>query len=233
MYNRPYTIDSGNDLLILTRQADFYCALPIVSATLSAALIEGKLFKELDWSKKTENDRDFEEGCFFMIMERLLYMGLKLRHRLLFRECFIHIVGLWQHHKNKSAKIMRDPVVRLLVEKAHAELNTKILKVFQSALFIALKDPQKLPKQEKEVLSGDFGSPEQTAQFWRLALIRATVRTDWDESDFPKRPIKILLASNLVFDRTGFGAGEGIYERVFLCADIADEDMPWEDAVDW
>jgi len=38
----------------------------------------------------------------------------------------------------------------------------------------------------------------------------------------------------LVLDRTGFGAGEGPYHDTYLCAELEDEDMPWDAAeFDW
>ncbi|KAF8853702.1 hypothetical protein BDZ45DRAFT_598173, partial [Acephala macrosclerotiorum] len=37
MYNRPYTVDYVFEIVDLTRLADYYCALPIVSATLNSA----------------------------------------------------------------------------------------------------------------------------------------------------------------------------------------------------
>ena len=43
MYNRPYSIESVDELDRLTELADFYYALPIVSATLTDALLNGEI----------------------------------------------------------------------------------------------------------------------------------------------------------------------------------------------
>jgi hypothetical protein len=43
-----------------------------------------------------------------------------------------------------------------------------------------------------------------------------------------------LMVNTLVLDQTGWAAGEGGYQDYFLCADIFDEDMPWNpDAIDY
>jgi hypothetical protein len=37
MYNRPYRIESPDELIVITKLADYYCALPIVSSTIGGA----------------------------------------------------------------------------------------------------------------------------------------------------------------------------------------------------
>jgi hypothetical protein len=86
MYNRPYGIASPSELIAITALADFYYALPIVSATLSAALLGSAMFKEFH----------IEDGvnCLFAYTSPfLIFEAQKLRHPVLFRECFIHVVA--------------------------------------------------------------------------------------------------------------------------------------------
>ena len=46
--------------------------------------------------------------------------------------------------------------------------------------------------------------------------------------------LKKLLMSNLSLDRSGDEASAGIYTSSFLCADIPDEDLPWDSSeLDW
>jgi hypothetical protein len=46
--------------------------------------------------------------------------------------------------------------------------------------------------------------------------------------------LRDLLVNNLVLDRTGYAAGEGDYESYFLCANVEEEEMPWDKGeVDW
>lgn len=235
MYNRPYTIDSGADLKILLRQADFYCALPIVSATLTGALIEGNLFKNLWWPlDRSGKDQDLNEGRFIGIMEHMLYAAIQLRHRVLFRECFIHIIGLWKQHSQVCDAITADPVLLAMIDRAHSALDIKISWATQLMLHHTLSSHTG-PRKARYPL--DITPPTQTAEYWKSVLSEISS----EESDSMFAPVgslllgavSSLLTNNLVLDQTRFGPGEGNYKREFLCAEIADEDMPWDDAVDW
>lgn len=71
MYNRPYSIRDVLDLQNLTKLADFYCALPIVSATLTGALMSGGI---LDGG---QTNTDLAHRCGNIIL-----VAKKLRHAL-------------------------------------------------------------------------------------------------------------------------------------------------------
>ena len=47
MYNKPYVLGEMFDLQRMTRQADYYCALPVVSASLSTAFWHSPKFLKL------------------------------------------------------------------------------------------------------------------------------------------------------------------------------------------
>lgn len=51
-----------------------------------------------------------------------------------------------------------------------------------------------------------------------------------EEFAYLEDSVQQALANNLVLDRSRYGPGESEtrYERYFLCAELADDDMPWD-----
>lgn len=76
---------------LLTRLADYYCALPVVSETLKGALLKsriiGKYFRHqenLFWTCECKENS-----------VPLLLLARKLRHEILFKQFLIQTVGRW------------------------------------------------------------------------------------------------------------------------------------------
>ena len=78
IYVKPYHIICYNDLFTLTRQAGFYCALPIVSRTLDLALHSSQDFV----------DRIPDNRC------GVFKLAAKLRNKVLFRKALVWIADL-------------------------------------------------------------------------------------------------------------------------------------------
>lgn len=92
MYSRPYTIKSVEELSTLTQIADFYCALPIVSVTLTDALLDSPIFLKRENGNSTACTKDqLAEDC-----DSMIFIAQKLRSSVLFHECLIHIVANWK-----------------------------------------------------------------------------------------------------------------------------------------
>ncbi|KAF7903496.1 uncharacterized protein EAF01_006545 [Botrytis porri] len=96
MYSTPYTIKDFEELSTLTRIADFYCALPIVSATLTGALIDSPIFlkREVEDPSACTKDQLAED------YDSMIFLAQKLRNPILFRECLVHIVANWKDKDN-------------------------------------------------------------------------------------------------------------------------------------
>jgi len=75
MYNRPYTIECLNELRIITNPADFSCALPILSGTITGALPGSPLFKY----DTADEDREW----FSKFGPEFLFIAQKLRNAVL------------------------------------------------------------------------------------------------------------------------------------------------------
>ncbi|KAL3419781.1 hypothetical protein PVAG01_08279 [Phlyctema vagabunda] len=81
MYGRLYMIKTVEEFAILVRLADFYCSLPVLSATVMGALLLGDFFQQ---RKEPRN---------FFANPILLALAIKIRQPVLFREFFVHVVA--------------------------------------------------------------------------------------------------------------------------------------------
>lgn len=101
IYTRPYTIMSCEELEDLTNLADFYRALPILSATIVTALIGSPIF-----TRKNKYSTEFA-----LRAHELLFIAEKLRNKVLWTECFVHVVGRWKGIQNdNNDAFVRDPI---------------------------------------------------------------------------------------------------------------------------
>jgi len=82
--NRPYTIQSPQELKDLAALADYYCALPILSATLASGLVSSPMFRCLDL---------YQEDGFVASAAELIHVAKKLRHPILFRSGLCILLG--------------------------------------------------------------------------------------------------------------------------------------------
>jgi hypothetical protein len=123
-YNRPYTIASVSGLHILVHLADFYCSLPIISATIISALLGSPMFKNDPDPESSMYNEFFSESC------RLILVAQKLRHAVLFRECFIQVVGNFNDPlfmKHQIEDLRKGDALWNLLSAEYAELCRKIL----------------------------------------------------------------------------------------------------------
>lgn len=139
MYNRPYFITKVEHLRHLASLSDFYCALPIVSATLTGALFNSPIFRP---------DPLVRNLCLFaQSRQTILLWAKKLRHPLLFREAFIHVVAGWHAVSMRCQAIRDDARLASLISSAHSQLQTALLKAHQ-ALLLAMLQPKPAIRSE-------------------------------------------------------------------------------------
>ncbi|CAG8955889.1 hypothetical protein HYFRA_00008739 [Hymenoscyphus fraxineus] len=238
MYHRPYTIDSASDILELTRVADFYCALPIVSATLSGSLISSEYFAKKHFIKGKDNP-DF---VWYRAPE-LLLAAYRLRHAILFRECLIHTVDfldasrrLSRDDRYKSYHLLdqNDVLYRIVLEHHNLKCQ-KIMKVNMEQIKLA-QDPKVsfLPSAETlEIIETE--RPDMNAKYFRAVRQELAAQKLGGPEKPLMKALDDLLKSNLVLDKTGRSPGEdGIYECSFQACDADKVVLPWnEDEIDW
>ncbi|KAF5872471.1 uncharacterized protein Bfra_005831 [Botrytis fragariae] len=231
MYSSPYTIKDVEELSTLTRIADFYCALPIVSVTLPSALLDSPIFSKREVEDITACTKNqLAEDCNFMI-----FIAQKLRNSVLFRECLIHIAANWKDADNfKFHRARNDETIRCVIKLEFSQLEEMIIRL-KHALWVAAIVTKLLPgapeltrvlaAAEKDYISFER-EPKKAVTFWKnlSAKLAHVVR----DGDFLKSKVGSLLANNLVLDRTNDGPGEGCYKHCFLCTEIADSEFPWD-----
>jgi hypothetical protein len=233
MYIQPYLIEDVSELLVFVRLADYYCCLPVVSGTLSGALLGSPIFKRRDTDSVDDNEgQDFAHKA-----GELIFAAKKLRHPVLFRECFIHLVANL-HDKNYMVDdlpaLRGDKDLWLLLNEAKSSLRQRILAAQHEVLTASLQG-NFLAGFKTLACDKLCDNSEESAYFFRCLLEhREDVHHHQDELEDMFSFIENLLRNNLVFDQTDYGAGEGPYEFCFLSAELADEDMPWDvTEVDW
>ncbi|CZR63412.1 uncharacterized protein PAC_13309 [Phialocephala subalpina] len=194
MYNRPYTITFWTELRLITSFADYYCALPILSATLNGALIGSPLF-HLDDDGTGGTRSEFGNNA-----HQIILIALKLRY--------------------KHAEL-----TRLVTEEYDRNCRTQspLCSMF-SGILVAGEI-----KYGKEM--SPYRPPARSPNFFRKLLSPGFAKSEPSEL---KTSLKAVMVNNLVLDKSGCGAGEGPYLTYLLCANIKDEDLPWDrDEVDW
>ncbi|TGO67895.1 hypothetical protein BELL_0863g00030 [Botrytis elliptica] len=237
MYSSPYTIRDVEELSTLTRIADFYCALPIVSATLTSAFLDSSIFSKRQVEEPNACTKDqLAEDC-----DSMIFIAQKLRNSVLFRECLIHIVANWKDTKNfKFHRTRNDDTICCLIESELSQLYELTI-MSQHTLWVAAIVTQLSPgapeltkvlaDAEKDHISFER-EPKKAVTFWKN--LSAKLAQVGGAACFLQSKLEPLLASSLVLDRTNDGPGEGCYKHCFLCTEIADNELPWDTTpADW
>ncbi|TVY78170.1 hypothetical protein LSUE1_G004185 [Lachnellula suecica] len=221
IHNKPFVINSPQELDAATKLADYYCALPAFSNAVSGALIRSPaLISSLDFD------------AFDMIQT-----AMKLRNAALFRDCVIHLLGPFH-----------EPQFILPALWIDADADLLRLKDILSALHDKLWG--KIARVDHEILSTVFGDAERGLNVWYHDAVKdaATSSQVPDEYGFlvvnlpkyyyemyhnpkvlesVKRHIAPLLRVNLQLGTRGVAQAE-VSNCWFLCVTVKDEDLPWD-----
>jgi len=132
-YGESYPLNGVPELKRMTRIADYYCALPVLSRSISLPLSRG----------------DFSIECKSSLSSiELIEIATKLHHRDLFRECVIWLAGSWSRCDPDLSKLNRkvQRIIRnarngiyALVAKVHREVR-----LLEEILFFSLLNQKKL-----------------------------------------------------------------------------------------
>lgn len=203
----------------MTELADYYRALPALSRTLDGALLKSTVFSS---------------HIRFHTVE-LFSAAAKLRNAFLFRECLIWIVG-----PNNAPKYTKlgDRQLRLIAKAAHSDLLAEAAALCQKII----RERQMTGSLVNAYPEGFFDKLEFCDGFptegdrdvllfpWYFRCINQRTNAQW-------QPLIStgLMKSNLVLDRISEAGDDSCgCADYFLCAEIADEDLPWdEEELDW
>ncbi|TGO45071.1 hypothetical protein BCON_0426g00020 [Botryotinia convoluta] len=238
-YGKSWVIKNTEVLQLVTELADYYCALPIVSKSMQGALFLSP---------------EFCKSVFFGETRILLDLAFKLRSPEIFRECMICLVGEWQEKMgdpNKSPPEMlynprlTNPKLNELAIKLHSQICAKICATQQAIVYNCQLYPNdieiktKIGKSYLEKIKSR--EAEYTIYHGRISLPEY-FQAFAEESQGNFSPaVKDILKNELIFNKF-LRAGDiefplNLFQEIqsyFLCAEIKDEDLPWDlNATDW
>ncbi|CCD49672.1 hypothetical protein H4I96_05279 [Botrytis cinerea] len=207
MYGKSFTLDSFHDIDYLAKVADFYGALPVVSRTLDAVFFRSPKFVE----QIPDNAGS------------LLKIAYKLRNRTLYKECMIHVAGRWKSDPCISEDDM-DLRIRVLVAYGGVCDNLVTANHELMRLIVEFRAEHKI-HSDLRFITMHYSSS--LAVYYRM-IYENHYNAEIDQT------IAKVLSSHLILDPSKLGAGQGKYKDYFLCAEIRDKELPWdEEEDDW
>lgn len=216
----------------MTKHAEYYCCLPIVSHSLWGPLANSPRFVPTIG----------QSPCLTLVA------AYKLRHKQLFRDSFIHCLGPWKNPRYKQLEELKELKLFAMAEAAHTKMCAKLLEVQQGMVeifadaegcfgdtgrtMVALAD-KALDNQRKVPLD------DKTFDNHRKVLLPRYYRLCHDHdyksekgATAVKKLLGPLLKKNLVLDKSKNGSGQGEFRDFFLSYQVAP--YPWDDSqIDW
>jgi hypothetical protein len=249
MYNHPFIVESQRHLEILVRQADFYRALPAVCKCLDGMflrcpdLLKELALKPLDFLKLAIQVRykPLYIDCMIYVAGKYPRVDPKPWTKLIEA-----VPGI-----DRNIKLLRADILTKVAD-AQVAISRLTLKPppgnFSQPLILNDRiqhHPKLWGDRQFEYPSEGYGVGLSTlASYYRtlyndnftestthLQLPGLEVWITWNAVQSCLAP---LMANKLVISPAGNVSGEGIHEDTYLCAEIEDEDIPWDlKATDW
>ncbi|EPE24547.1 hypothetical protein GLAREA_08399 [Glarea lozoyensis ATCC 20868] len=222
VFSQQAVIEDATDLCRLTILADFTCCLPVVKNSLFQTLIKNpNLYASI---QKTPLE--------------LIEWALKLRHPYLFRECLIHLLGPF--HNPRYLKV-ENPTIFSIARVIDQQFRAYLCNVQRDLLGLILegKASAQFETVWRHHLKGShvLVASTQTRVIYYPAWFRKLCTIDHANEELNsavKRILGPVLKNCLTLDGSGAQSGEGRFRDYFLCYDIPDSVMPWnENESDW
>ena len=214
-YEMPYQVESYEKMKSLTTMADYYCCCPTISRTLNNAIFH---FDNSEWYFNVQQNSG-----------RFLELAIKLRNSTLFRDALILHVGNWGDDMDSHANWIDNRDLLKIVETARSKIAVLVAKVLKIG-FEGKQGATQLLNKHRAMATylGEYA----LAKHIRFIMEDSTL----DNSDVLTeiRPaMRKLLDCKLAFG-TNCVAGSENYPHHFLCAEIEDDELPWDtSAVDF
>jgi len=181
---------------------------------------------------EVDTSEEKEPSEFVQRAGEIFLAAKKLRHPILFRESFIHLVARLHDDKFYSSylpALRDDKDLWLLLNEGKSRLRRMILQA-QHEVMVGVINGDLSTDDETMARQDESDNPDESALFFRKVLgLRESIEMlhgkHWVQEFYS--PINALMRNNLALDQTGFLPGQGPYECCFLCANLADKDMPW------
>ncbi|KAF7925685.1 uncharacterized protein EAE98_006910 [Botrytis deweyae] len=216
------------ELKRLTRLADYYCALPVVSATLTGALFKSSMFDGIGpcyFSRACECHDD----CV-----SLLVLARKLRHGVLFRECLIYTVGKWDSLPDPEKDIIKEDQELYKLVQAKLSVLYELLAKTQGALLWAICE-KTIDLNKIVECNHSKGSIGATICMYEAIFDEPSLQDLFSGGGGELGElISSLLKKNIALGCTYEQSGHGIFENIYLCTEIEDDEFPWDlEEIDW
>ncbi|KAI9641717.1 hypothetical protein NHQ30_009573 [Ciborinia camelliae] len=203
----------------LTRLADHYCALPVVSGTLTGALLRSPMFGKIE-------NRDGGEVCE---CQDKCPANFATEH-------FFLTTAKWDCLPSGQVELIKgDRELYNLVRLKLGALHTAISKAQHGllapllngeGLFCDLTGREGTARLDDNDVLGSVSSFKEIHDY--AGENESTSSLYDDHSKSRASSILPVLKNNLALDWTGDGPGEGVYKRSFLCTDLEDDEYPWD-----
>lgn len=220
MFNRDYTITNGAELKSMVDQADYLCALTVISHSVSNVLQRSPgLLSDIK-----------DHPC------TILLSALTLRHGALFRDSLIFSLGPWSSPRYAELQ-HQAPGLYSIAQTCYDETMKAVQQFWTSLPQLVVKKPDPGYSNHFTVVATEvFRSVGSSVDIHKNFLMPSMIRsidvnannlTSALQRNFLKNAVAPLLKNNLLLHPSA-EAGTDIYNDYFLCFEIKDEQLPWD-----
>ncbi|TVY56986.1 hypothetical protein LCER1_G003336 [Lachnellula cervina] len=216
IFGHVYQIANGAELLCVTKLAIKYRCLPAVSSSL---------WGPIGTSPRLVPDISINPSS-------VLFAAYKLRHKELFKEAFIHVLGPASSPRYTK---LTDPVLRSMAHLVYVKFQSKLLEAHEAILDlhsnpkkygVVVQQMAKLATKSTRDSDGKVMKPMYFRQCFEMACEKRVCEEELE------RILGPLMKSKLYLDKTGATAGKGDFKDSFLC--FEPNRIPWdENERDW
>jgi hypothetical protein len=212
MFGELYSITDAAELNSMIAQAETHKTLPILSTSISGTF-------------------PYSPGLISAIEKdpcSLLVSAHKLRHKVLFQECYIHALGPQSHPRYYHQ--LSDEVLRDFIEKKRGLLGTQVLRAYNTIVRLASGliwpisdaiDPKQFLNFAPDCV---FGNDILYPKFFRLCYEH--IVNNYDNGQVYCL-FSQLLENKLALNKDAV-AGVGDFADFFLCCELKDDELPWD-----
>ncbi|KAE8442861.1 hypothetical protein EG329_002603 [Mollisiaceae sp. DMI_Dod_QoI] len=173
-------------------------------------------YRTLPSVSRTLTDALFNSGKFNSDIQKncclVLQMATEARNKVLFKEALCYAIGPWYHPKYLT--LYMDKNLRKVCENVYNKVAATCMNMHYRIMKLDHGETERLNDKISEWRQYQDGVslPVYFRKVHSMGLIDASK----------------LLTNNLVLQGRDYLAGEGDYQDWFLCAEISDEDLPWD-----
>lgn len=215
LHFEPIAIRTAAELCLVTKLSDFYRMLPVISNAL-----HGGFYGNHDLVSA------IAENCVAM-----LEASHKLRNKVLFRECYVHVMNPASQPKYLSMPNGRLKSLCIAGQHKHqALLNDLQLEI----LLLEMNDPSnygflgETPRAKKAASRFLLTGQKIALPHYYKHLLENALPAEPLTGHRIRALFQTVLQNKLVLDRSGEQAGgDGIYKDSFLCFELTDQELPW------